>query len=131
MTMVNYVVLVGRAATDAQLRYTPNGTPVTQFRLAVDRPGGSEGETLFIPVVCWRKLAETVGTYVRKGRLVAVEGSLQQRTYEQDGQKRTQYEILASRVSFLDRRKPVAAEASDEADSAPEPAPAPTPAATS
>lgn len=103
--MINRIILVGRAVRDAELRYTGSGAAVTRFRIAVDRPFTNqqgERETDFIDVVCWRKLAETVGAYVRKGRLVGVDGRLQIRTYEDaNGVRRVQPEVVADRVSFL------------------------------
>ena len=106
--MINRIILVGRAVRDAELRYTGSGAAVTRFRIAVDRPFTNqqgERETDFIDVVCWRKLAETVGAYVRKGRLVGVDGRLQIRTYEDpNGVRRVQPEVVADRVAFLDAR---------------------------
>ncbi|HEY8498606.1 MAG TPA: single-stranded DNA-binding protein [Limnochordales bacterium] len=103
--MINRIILVGRAVRDAELRYTGSGAAVTRFRIAVDRPFTNQQgqrETDFIDVVCWRKLAETVGAYVRKGRLVGVDGRLQIRTYEDaNGVKRVQPEVVADRVAFL------------------------------
>ncbi|HIE52628.1 MAG TPA: single-stranded DNA-binding protein [Armatimonadetes bacterium] len=91
--MVNRIVLVGRLTRDPELRYTPNGVPVAQFRIAVDRPfrnARGERETDFINVVAWRQSAEFVHQYLSKGRLVGVDGRLQIRSYTtQDGQQRT------------------------------------------
>ncbi|WP_324716356.1 single-stranded DNA-binding protein [Carboxydochorda subterranea] len=106
--MVNRIVLVGRAVKDAELRYTGAGAAVTRFRIAVDRPFTNQQgqrETDFIDVVCWRKLAETVGAYVRKGRLVGVDGRLQIRSYDdQNGIRRIAAEVVADRVAFLEPR---------------------------
>lgn len=116
--MVNRIVLVGRAVRDAELRYTPQGTPVTRFRVAVDRPFTNQQgqrETDFVDVVCWRKLAETTGAYVRKGRLVGVDGRLQIRSYDDaNGVRRQAAEVVADRVSFLDA--PQRASAAETAD---------------
>jgi single-strand DNA-binding protein len=80
---------------------------VAQFTLAVDRPflnQAGEREADFIPVVAWQKLAETCANHLQKGRLVAVEGRLQIRSYEaQDGQRRRVAEVVAANVQFLDR----------------------------
>ena len=107
---MNRIVLVGRAVKDAELRYTAAGTAVTRFRLAVDRPyagPNGEREADFVDVVCWRKLAESVGTYVRKGRLVGVDGRLQLRSYEDpQGVRRTAAEVVADTVTFLDAPPP-------------------------
>lgn len=126
--MLNRIVLIGRLTRDPELRYVPSGHPVASFTLAVDRPFvNQQGErgTDFIDVVAWRRLAEQVTQHLNKGRLVAVEGRLQIRSYEtQDGQKRKVAEVVADGVRFLDR-KAVGAGATAEApaqDGEPEPA---------
>ncbi len=105
--MLNRVILIGRLTRDPEMRYTPNGTAVSRFTLAVDRPytnQAGERDTDFIDIVAWRQLGETCAQYLGKGRLVAVEGRLQVRNYEtQDGQRRRVYEIVAETVRFLDR----------------------------
>ena len=89
------------------MRYTPQGVPVASFALAVDRPFSNQQgqrEADFIDCIAWRKLGETVGNHLTKGRLVAVEGRLQVRSYEaQDGTKRRVSEVVADSVRFLDR----------------------------
>lgn len=103
--MLNRIVLIGRLVADPELRYTTNGVSVTTFRIAVDRPykkQNGEQETDFIDVVCWRKLAEIVVNNLTKGRLVAVDGRLQIRRYEWEGQKRYAAEVQAEDVRFLD-----------------------------
>jgi single-strand DNA-binding protein len=103
--MLNQVILIGRLTRDPELRYTANGVAVTTFTLAVDRNYvNQQGErgTDFIRVTVWRKLAETCANHLGKGRLVAVEGRLQTRTYEAEGQKRTATEVVADDVRFLD-----------------------------
>ncbi len=106
--MLNRVILIGRLTRDPELRYVPSGHPVASFSLAVDRPftnQAGERETDFIDIVAWRKLADQVSQHLSKGRLVAVEGRLQIRSYEtQDGQKRKVAEIVADAVRFLDRK---------------------------
>ena len=106
---MNHIVTIGRLTKDPELRYTPNGVAVGSFTIAVDRPFNSakgEREADFIPVVVWQKLAENCANHLKKGRLVAVEGRLQIRSYDtQDGQKRRVAEIVASNVQFLDRGK--------------------------
>ncbi len=107
--MYNRIILIGRLVRDPELRYVPSGHPVANFTLAVDRPfKDSEGkrEADFIDVVTWRKTAEQVSQYLTKGRMVAVEGRLQIRSYEtQDGQKRKVAEVVADGVRFLDSKK--------------------------
>ena len=106
---MNHVVLIGRLVRDPELRYTPQGVAVGSFTLAVDRPFTSsqgEREADFIDVVVWRKLAETIAQHLQKGRLVAVQGRLQIRSYEdRDGNRRKAAEVVAHEVRFLDYRK--------------------------
>jgi single-strand DNA-binding protein len=114
---LNKIILIGRLTRDPELRFTPaNGIPVTNFTLAVDRPfvnQKGEREADFIRIVVWRKLAEICANNLAKGRLVAVFGRLQVRSYEtQDGQRRTIAEVIGDEVQFLDRAKP----SSDEPD---------------
>ncbi|MEE0776898.1 MAG: single-stranded DNA-binding protein [Bacillota bacterium] len=103
--MLNRIVIIGRLTRDPELRSTANGTPVCTFTLAVDRAfksANGERETDFIPVVVWRQLAETCGRYLAKGKMAAVDGRLQIRTYQaQDGSKRTAAEVVAENVRFL------------------------------
>jgi single-strand DNA-binding protein len=106
---MNKVILIGRLTADPNLRYTQNGTPVTTFTLAVDKPfadkDGKRGAD-FIDIVAWRKLAEIVANNLEKGRLVAVEGRLQIRSYDdQNGVRRKAAEIVADQVKFLDYRR--------------------------
>lgn len=106
--MLNKVLLIGHLTKDPEMRYTPTGIPVTTFRIAVNRPKNSKGEQSadFIDIVTWRKLAEICGDYLKKGRLVAVEGSLRTRSYQTvDGQRRRVVEVVASNVHFLGKRE--------------------------
>jgi single-strand DNA-binding protein len=101
--MLNRVILIGRLTRDPELRYTPNGAAVCNFTLAINRKFNRE-ETDFIDIVVWQKLAENCANYLGKGRLAAVEGRLQVRTYEtQEGQKRKVTEVVAEDVRFLDK----------------------------
>lgn len=105
--MLNRVILIGRLTRDPELRYTPSGVAVTQFTLAVDRPFTNqqtrEREADFIPVVTWRQLAETCANYLRKGRLTAVEGRIQVRSYDNnEGRKVYVTEVIADNVRFLE-----------------------------
>jgi single-strand DNA-binding protein len=106
--VLNRIILIGRLTRDPELRYVPSGQPVASFTLAVDRSFANqqgERQTDFIDIVAWRKLAEQVTQHLAKGRLVAVEGRLQIRSYEtQDGQKRKAAEVVADAVRFLDRK---------------------------
>jgi single-strand DNA-binding protein len=106
--MLNRVVLIGRLGRDPELRYTPSGIPVCQFAIAVDRPmapnAQGERETDWIDIVAWRQNAEFAANYLGKGRLVAVEGRLQIRSWTaQDGTKRKAAEVVADRIHGLDR----------------------------
>lgn len=101
--MLNRVILIGRLTRDPELRYTPNGTAVATFTLAINRKFNKE-ETDFIDIVAWRGLAENCANYLGKGRMAAVEGRLQVRTYEnKEGQKRKITEVVADDVRFLDK----------------------------
>jgi single-strand DNA-binding protein len=118
--VLNRIILIGRLTRDPELRYVPSGQPVAQFSLAVDRPftnQAGERDTDFIDIVAWRKLAEQVSQHLTKGRLVAVEGRLQIRSYEtQDGQKRRVAEVVADGVRFLDRKTAPAAAGAAQTD---------------
>ncbi|MDH7577357.1 MAG: single-stranded DNA-binding protein [Bacillota bacterium] len=106
---LNRVILIGRLTREPELRFTASGTAVANFTLAVDRPFlNSQGarETDFIRIVVWGKQAETCANYLGKGRLVAVEGRLQVRTYQTpEGQNRTATEVIGETVRFLDRAR--------------------------
>lgn len=103
--MLNRVVLIGRLTKDPELRYTQNGVAVTSFTLAVDRTfknAQGERDTDFIPCVTFRQLAELCANYLGKGKMAAVDGRIQVRTYEgQDGQRRWVTEVIAENVRFL------------------------------
>jgi single-strand DNA-binding protein len=108
--MLNRVILIGRLTRDPELRYTPAGVAVTQFTLAIDRPfsggQGKEKEADFINIVTWRQLAETCASYLRKGRLTAVEGRIQVRNYDNsEGRKVYVTEVIADNVRFLESNK--------------------------
>ncbi|ADO59857.1 single-stranded DNA-binding protein [Paenibacillus polymyxa] len=107
--MLNRVILIGRLTKDPELRYTPSGVAVTQFTLAVDRPFTSQGgerEADFLPIVTWRQLAETVANYTHKGNLVAIEGRIQVRNYDNNEGKRVYVtEIVADNVRFLEGKR--------------------------
>ena len=106
--MLNRVVLVGRLTKDPELRYTASGVAVTTFTLAVNRPFSNqsgEKEADFITCVVWRKPAENVANFLKKGSLAGVDGRLQTRTYEgQDGKRVYVTEVQAESVQFLDSK---------------------------
>lgn len=107
--MFNKVILIGNLTKDPELRYTPQGTPVATLRLAVTSRFKSSDEmkeeTLFIDVVVWGKQAESASQYLSKGRPVLVEGRLQERRWETDGQQRSKMEVVAQTVRFLGGKK--------------------------
>ena len=104
--MYNKVFLIGNLTRDPELRYTPSGIPVVRFTVAVNRPSAkSEGnEVDFINVVAWRRLAEICGEYLKKGKPVSIEGRLQIRSYEKNGEKRTIAEVIADGMQMLGRK---------------------------
>lgn len=106
--MLNVVALTGRFTADPELRHTPNGVATCSFSIAVDRSfvrQGEERKADFINIVTWRSTAEFVCKYFRKGNMVAVNGSLQSRNYEdKNGNKRTAYEVVADNVHFVESK---------------------------
>ena len=105
---LNQILLIGRAGTDPEMRYTPSGTPVTNFRLAVsnnrrDQNGEWTEDTEWFTVTAWERQAESVNQYLAKGRRVFVDGRLSTRQYTSNsGEARTSLEVKAFRVVFLD-----------------------------
>ena len=116
---LNKIMVIGNLGTDPEMRYTPNGYPVTSFTIATNRSyntqdGERREETEWFRVTAWRDLAERVNQYLAKGRRAYVEGRLQSRTYQgNDGQTRFTNEIVANVGLFLDR--PSAGEQGSEA----------------
>ena len=102
--MLNVVALMGRLVADPELRHTPQGVSVTTFTIAVDRSFVRQGEQRqadFIDIVAWRSTAEFVCKYFQKGSLIAVDGSIQTRTYQdKNGNNRKAFEIVADNVHF-------------------------------
>lgn len=105
---MNRILLVGRLTKNPDLRYTPNGVAVATFTLAVNRTFANqqgERETDFINCVIWRKQAENVANFLKKGSLAGVDGRLHTRNYEgQDGKRVYVTEVVAENVQFLDTR---------------------------
>lgn len=98
---MNKVILIGRLVADPELKYTPSGKAVCNVTVAVDRQS-KDGSTDFIDVVVWNKSAENLAQYMSKGRQLAVDGSLQKRSYEdKEGNKRWVTEVLANRIEFI------------------------------
>ena len=107
--MLNRTVLVGRLTRDVELRYTPNGVAVANFNIAVNRPFTNqqgEREADFINCVAFRKIAENLANYQKKGNLIGIDGRIQTRNYEgQDGKRIYVTEIVAESVQFLEFNK--------------------------
>lgn len=107
MASLNKVLLIGNLTKDPELRYTPNGTAVTNLRIAVnrrfkDRTGELKEDTCFVTVTAWDKQAEICNQYLQKGRQIFVEGILQSRSWETtDKQKRSTIDVRAERIQFL------------------------------
>jgi single-strand DNA-binding protein len=110
MASLNKVMIIGNVGSDPEMRFIPSGKPVTSFSVATNRvyttaDGERKQETEWFTVVCWNKLAEQCNQFLTKGRLVYAEGRLRTRTWEtSDGQKHYRTEIIANRVTFLDKQ---------------------------
>lgn len=105
--LINRVVLVGRLTKDPELRYTPSGVPMTRFTLAVNRTFKQEGqpEADFISCLAWRKQAENLANYMKKGSLIGVEGRIQTGSFEgQDGKRVYTTDVVADSIQFLEPR---------------------------
>ena len=117
MVSVNKIIIIGNLGGEPEMRFAPNGRPVTSFSVATNHryttaEGEPKEETEWFTVVTWGKLAEQCNQFLNKGRLVYVEGRLHSHSWDsQDGQKHFRNEIIANRVSFLDRQAGAAATA--------------------
>ena len=120
MQNVNLAIVMGNLTRDPELRYTPNGQPVTSFGVATNRSwkdanGDKKDEVEFHEVVVWGKLAELCSQYLTKGRKVHVMGRLQTRSWEgSDGAKRQKTEIVAQDIAFVDSRRDSGDDPSDD-----------------
>ena len=120
MVSLNKVMIIGNIGGDPEMRFTPNGHPVTSFRVATNwifatPEGERKQETEWFNVVTWNRLAEQCNQFLNKGRLVYVEGRLRTRSWEgQDSQKHFRTEVIANRVTFLDRQGQAPATESEE-----------------
>ena len=112
MASLNKVMIIGNVSSEPEMRFTPNGNPITSFRVATNRvyttiDGKRKQETEWFNIVTWDRLAEQCNRFMIKGQLVYAEGRLHTRTWQsQDGQRRYRSEVIANRVLFLDRRPP-------------------------
>lgn len=125
---VNQVILMGNLTRDPELRQIPSGQSVCSFSLALnraykDQSGEWQEVTDYIDVVAWAGLGERVAQYLTKGRRCLVQGRLQSRSWEQDGQKRSKVEVLANDVTFLDGRGSDAGSSQADEDQLSKPAP--------
>ena len=103
---MNTINLIGRTTADPELRFTPSGTPVCKFRLAVNNPprDGKEQPAMFVDVVSFGPQAEAIAEHVAKGRQLAVSGRLSYQQWDaDDGSKRSKHEVVANQVDFLSR----------------------------
>src|SRR5215813_5346214 len=110
MANFNKVILLGNLTRDPELRYTPSGTPVASFGLAVNQRSGQgderREEVCFVDIVAFGRQAETASEFLSKGRAALIEGRLQWRSWEgQDGQKRSKHEVVAERIQFMPRTR--------------------------
>jgi len=111
MSGVNKVIIVGRLGTDPEVRYTNNGTAVTNFSVATsenwsDKEGNKQERTEWHRIVVWGKMGEICSQYLKKGRQVFLEGRIQTRSWEdKEGQKRYTTEIVAQNVQFLGNKE--------------------------
>ncbi|MFH1639237.1 MAG: single-stranded DNA-binding protein [Chloroflexota bacterium] len=120
MASLNKIMVIGNLGSEPEMRFTPNGNPVTSFSVATNRvyttaEGERKTETEWFNVVTWNKLAEQCNQFLAKGRLVYVEGRMHTSSWEgQDGQKRYRVEVIANRITFLDRGTPGSPGTSEE-----------------
>lgn len=109
MANFNKVILIGNLCKDPELRYTPQGVAVVNITLAVNRKYKSGEETkedvAFVPVVIWNKIAEVVNQYCHKGNPLLVEGRIQTRSWEKDGQKQYKTEVVAENIQLMGGKK--------------------------
>lgn len=108
MASFNKVILMGRLTADPELKQTGSGVPVTNFTIAVDRKynNGNERQTDFPTIIAWRKTAEFICKYFKKGSAILVEGELQTRSWQDNnGSKRFATEVVASEVNFCEAKK--------------------------
>lgn len=110
MVSLNKVIIIGNLGSEPEMRFTPNGNPVTSFSVATNRvfktpEGERKEETEWFNIVTWGRLAENCNQFLTKGQRVYAEGRMRTRTWEsQDGQRHFRPEVIASRVIFLDKR---------------------------
>jgi single-strand DNA-binding protein len=122
MASLNRVMIIGNVGSEPEMRFTPNGMPVTSFRVATNRvyktaDGERKEDTEWFGIVAWNKLAEQCNQFVVKGAQIYVEGRLQTRSWDgQDGQKHYRTEVIASRVLFLGKKGAAPLPSEEKAD---------------
>jgi single-strand DNA-binding protein len=110
MPSLNKIIIIGNVGNEPEMRFTPNGKPVTSFSVATNwvyttPEGERRQETEWFNIVAWNRLAEQCNQFLAKGKLVYTEGRIHTRNWEgQDGQTRSKMEVVANRVIFLDRK---------------------------
>lgn len=121
--MYNRIILIGNLTKDPELRYTPTGTAVASFRIAVNtrykQSDQQREDTLFIGVVTFGKQAETCNQYLTKGKSVLVEGRLQERRWASEGKQHSKFEVISQNVRFLSGRDGSPAEPQGAGDDVP------------
>ena len=114
---MNKVILIGRLTADPELRYTPNGSAVCDFTLAVERvvsDGEKKADFIFCNV--WNKQAESLAKYMRKGQRIGVEGRLSVENYEKDGQRKWATRVVCQRIEFLESKQSNGAAQKDQGE---------------
>lgn len=110
MPSLNKIIIIGNVGNEPEMRFTPNGKPVTSFSVATNwvyttPEGERRQETEWFNIVAWNRLAEQCNQFLAKGKLVYTEGRIHTRNWEgQDGQTHSKMEVVANRVIFLDRK---------------------------
>lgn len=121
--MLNVVAIMGRLVADPELRTTPAGVNACRFRIACDRNFARQGEQRqadFVDIVAWRQRADFVCKYFQKGSMIAIEGALQSRNYQdKNGNNRTAMEVVASNISFAGSKSTSSAKVDDGGEAAP------------
>ena len=114
---MNHVILAGNLTANPEFRYTMHtATPAVRIQIAVNRRRNGKEEVAYVPLVALGKTAEFANQYLKKGSGLLVEGRLQTRSYEKDGEKRYAFEVLVNEVQLLDRKHAASAPAAEKAD---------------
>ena len=115
MASMNHVILAGNLTANPEIRYTAKtATPAVRMQIAVNRKRKGKEEVAYVPLVALGKTAEFANQYLQKGSGLLIQGRLQTRTYEKDGQKRTAFEVLVNELQLLDRKNGAASASESE-----------------